>query len=220
VENNMTEDSQLKQDVIAELNWEPSVTSAHIGVTARNGVVTLTGHVANYPEKFAAEAAVRRVHGVKGIAEELEVHLSLSMKKSDDEIAAAALDSLSWNVFVPRDAVAVKVEKGWVTLTGHVEKRFQREAASRDIRHLLGVVGVSNEVQIQPKVNTALLSAGIESALHRSFYFAEDQIHVTSSNGTITLAGSVDTFHERDMAGAAAWAAPGAVAVENNITIS
>lgn len=216
----MSEDSQLKQDVIAELNWEPSVTSAHIGVTARNGVVTLTGHVANYPEKFAAEAAVRRVHGVKGIAEELEVHLSLSMKKTDDEIAAAALDSLSWNVIVPRDAVAVKVEKGWVTLTGHVEKRFQSEAASRDIRHLTGVVGVSNDVQIRPKVNTALLSAGIESALHRSFYFNEDQIHVTSSNGTITLTGSVDTFHERDIAGAAAWAAPGAIAVENNITIS
>ena len=117
----MSNDSQLQQDVLAELKWEPSVTSAHIGVTAKNGVVTLSGHVENYMSKYAAERAARRVQGVNGVAEEIEVRLPSDNRKTDDQIAAAVLDRLAWNVMIPRNSVKVKVEKGFVTLTGEVE---------------------------------------------------------------------------------------------------
>ena len=113
----MTSDNQLQQSVQAELNWEPSVTAAHIGVTARSGVVTLTGHVETYPEKHAAELAAARVKGVKAVAEEIEVRLPFATKRSDDTIAAAAIERLSWDVSIPKDAVKVKVENGWVTVT-------------------------------------------------------------------------------------------------------
>jgi osmotically-inducible protein OsmY len=167
----MTDDRQLQKDVLAELGWEPKVTAAHIGVTARNGVVTLTGHVENYMEKKAAEAAAGRVKGVKAVAEELEVRLPLSLRRGDDDIAAAALKRLEWNAAVPTDAVKVKVEKGWVTLTGQVEWHYQQEAASDDIKWLSGVVGVSNDVSIKPRVNAANISDDISRALHRSWFF-------------------------------------------------
>ena len=215
----MTQDSQLQQSVLAEFNWEPSVTAGHIGVTANAGVVTLSGHVDSYAQKHAAETAARRVKGVKAVAEEIEVRLPFETKRSDEEIAAAAIERLSWNVSVPRDGVRVTVEKGWVTLTGQVNWWSQREAAEYDIRPLHGVVGISNQTTIKPRVDTAGLGDDITHALHRSWFFNPDNVHVRADGGKVVLTGTVHSFHERQVAGRTAWAAPGVTAVENNLAV-
>jgi osmotically-inducible protein OsmY len=215
----MSNDSQLQQAVLSELNWEPSVVAAHIGVAVNAGVVTLTGHVCNYAQKHAAETAAGRVKGVKAVAEELEVRLAFDAKRDDGDIAAAAIDRLAWDVSVPRDAVEVKTENGWVTLTGQVAWHFQKEAAEQDIRPLLGVVGVSNQITIKPQVNTANVSDNIMHALHRSWLFDPKTIIVTAADGNVRLTGSVTSWHDRQVAAETAWAAPGVTGVENDIAV-
>jgi osmotically-inducible protein OsmY len=215
----MFQDSQLQQAVIDEFNWEPSVNAGHIGVTAKDGVVTLSGHVDSYAEKQAAEAAARRVKGVKAVAEEIEVRLALDTKRTDEEIAAAAIERLSWNVSVPTDSIQVKVENGWVTLTGQVDLWYQKEEAEQDIRPLRGVIGVSNQTIIKPHVNTAILSDDITHALHRSWFFDPSKIHVRADGGKVVLSGSVHSLSERQVAAQTAWSAPGATMVENNIAV-
>ena len=215
----MSHDSKLQQDVLAEFKWEPSVTAAHIGVTANGGVVTLTGHVESYAEKFAAEAAARRVKGVKAVAEEIEVRLPFDVTRSDDEIAAAAIDRLAWDVSVPRDSVLVKVENGWVTLSGQLDWHYQKQAVEQNIRPLFGVVGVSNQLTIKPKVDTSTLSDDINHALHRSWFFNPDHIKVTAAGGNVRLTGTVHSPHDRQVAAATAWSAPGATNVENDIAV-
>lgn len=216
----MSTDSQLQQDVLAELNWEPSVTSAHIGVTANDGVVTLSGHVENYAGKAAAEQAARRVKGVKAVAEEIEVRLPFESERSDDEIAAAAIGRLAWNVAIPRDSVTVRVEHGWVTLTGEVDWGYQKTALEQDIRPLLGVVGVSNQTAIKPRINAADIIDDIRHALHRSWFFDPDKIAVSADGGHIRLTGTVHSPHDRQVAGRVAWSAPGATEVQNNIVVA
>ena len=132
----MSKDSELKKVVLEELSWEPSVDAAHIGVTAKDGVITLTGHVDNYSAKSGAEKAASRVKGVKAVAEEIKVKLPYDVKRSDEDIAAAAVDRLGWNSSIPDGAIQVKVEKGWVTLSGTVDWHFEKEAAEFDIRAL------------------------------------------------------------------------------------
>jgi len=146
-------DTKLQKAVLEELAWEPSVTAAHIGVTANAGIVTLSGHVESFAEKHAAEAAARRVKGVEAVAEEIEVRLAFDAKRSDGQIAAAVINRLDWNVAVPRNAVKVQVESGWITLSGQVDWDFQRTAAAHDVRWLLGVVGVSNQITIKTDAN-------------------------------------------------------------------
>ena len=215
----MSHDSKLQQAVLAEFAWEPSVTAAHIGVTANEGVVTLTGHVASYSEKHAADTAARRVKGVKAVAEEIEVRLPFDMRRGDDEIAAAAVDRIAWDVSVPRNSVMVKVEKGWVSLSGQLDWHYQIEAVEQNIRSLLGVVGVSNQITIKPRVNTSNLSDDINHALHRSWFFNPDDINVSAEGGRILLTGTVHSPHDRQVAAATAWSAPGATNVENNIAV-
>jgi osmotically-inducible protein OsmY len=215
----MSQDSQLQQSVCAEFHWEPSVTAGHIGVTASAGVVTLSGHVDSYVEKFAAETAARRVKGVKAVAEEIEVRLPFDTQRSDEDIAAAAVQRLSWNVSAPKDSVQVKVEKGWVTLTGQVDWWYQKEAAEHDIRPLHGVVGVSNQATIKPRVNTSNLSDDITHALHRSWFFDPEPVHVRANGGKVVLSGTVHSYHERQVAAETAWSAPGATNVENDIAV-
>lgn len=215
----MNHDHKLQKAVLEELGWEPSVTAAHIGVAANDGVVTLTGHVGSYAEKHAAEAATGRVKGVKAVAEELEVRLPFETQRSDEEIAAAVVDRLRWNVAVPRDAVKVKVESGWITLSGEVAWHFQREAAEQDISRLLGVTGVSNHISIRPKVNVANLSDDITHALHRSWFFDPTTITVSAEGGNVRLHGTVNSPHDRKVAAATAWAAPGVTGVENEIAV-
>jgi osmotically-inducible protein OsmY len=215
----MNNDHKLKQDVLAELGWEPSVSADHIGVTAKDGVVTLSGHVENYSQKRAAEMAAGRVQGVKALAEEIEIRLPSHIKRGDDEIAAAALSRFSWDSSVPKDAIKVKVEKGFVTLTGQVDWYFQKEAAAQAVRSLSGVTGVANLTTIKLRPNTTNISDDIMHALHRSWYF-DDNIKVSADGGKVRLTGTVDSWSDREMAASTAWAAPGTTAVENNIRIN
>lgn len=215
----MTEDSKLQSAVLAELGWEPSVTAAHIGVSASNGVVTLTGHVASYAEKNAAETAARRVKGVMAIAEEIEVALPFETIRTDEDIAAAVIERLAWDVCVPRDAITVRVENGWVTLTGQVHWFYQKEAAVEDIRRLFGVVGFSDQITIKPRVDNMILRDEITHALHRSWLFDPQTILVGGQDGVIQLSGTVHTPHDRQVAAATAWAAPGVTGVQNDILV-
>ena len=216
----MSHDDQLQKAVLAELNWEPSITAAHIGVTAESGTVTLTGHVYSYGQKHAAEMATGRVKGVKAIAEEIEVRLPFEIKRDDADIATAASDRLMWDTGTPRDAVKVKVEKGWVTLTGEVDWHFQKEAAEREIRNLLGVLGVSNQVTIKPRVDTAHLQDDIQHALNRSIFFQPENVHVSAHEGHVKLTGTVNSWLERQTAGSTAWSAHGATSVENDLIVA
>ncbi|MCW2275629.1 BON domain-containing protein [Rhodoblastus acidophilus] len=214
----MSNDKVLKQAVLDELEWDPSVNAAHIGVSAKNGIVTLMGHVESYPEKFAAEKAARKVNEVKGVAEEIEVRLPFEVKHGDEEIAAAAIDRLKWSSTIPRDAVKVKVEKGCVTLTGEVDWHYQQNAATEDVRRLWGVVGVSNQITLKPKPNVSNIQDKIKVALNRS-WFDPAAITVSAHGGTVKLTGDVHSLVERDEADAAAWASPGTMFVENNISV-
>lgn len=215
----MSDDKQLQQAVLAELNWEPSVTAAHIGVTAKAGVIALTGHVGSFVEKYAAETAASRVKGVKAVAEELEVRLPYEIKRGDEEIAEAVLNALTWNVSVPHDAIKAKVEKGWITLTGQVDWHFQLDAAEDAVRGLIGVVGISNEIVIKPSVNAKNLSDDITHALHRSWFSDPKTIKVSADRGDIKLSGTVLSWNDRQLATETAWSAPGATSVENDIIV-
>lgn len=215
----MSQNDKLQEAVLAELRWEPSVTAAHIGVAANAGVVTLTGHVDNLMEKLAAEAAARRVKGVKAVVEEIEVRLPFDVRRTDEDIAAAIIERLAWDVSVPRDTVKVKVESGWVTLSGEVKWHYQRAAAADDAHKLSGVRGVSNQITIRPLIDASVLSDDITHALHRSWFFDPLTVTVSAEDGTVRLAGSVRTFHERQLAGATAWSAPGVTDVINEITV-
>jgi len=215
----MSTDSQLQQAVQEELSWEPSVISAHIGVTASNGIVTLTGHVSNYPQKHAAEVAARRVRGVRGVAEEIEVRLPYDTKRTDEEIAVAASDRMGWDVTLPKDSIKVQVEKGWVTLNGQVDWFYQKENAGKELRHLFGVVGLSNAITIKPRVDTATLSDDITHALHRSWYFDPKTVTVSAAGGKVHLTGSVHLPYDKQLAAATAWSAPGVTGVQNDIAV-
>jgi osmotically-inducible protein OsmY len=215
----MSSDSQLKQAVLDELAWEPSVDAAHVGVTAHAGVITLSGHVTNYAHKQAAEKAAGRVKGVTAVAEEMEVVLPYEIHRSDEDIAAAAADRLFWDSIVPKDRVKVTVEKGWVTLSGNVDWHFQREAADQDVQRLMGVRGVANEIGIKPTVNASNVRDEIEQALHRSWYYDPNSIKVSADGGRIKLTGIVTTWNARQLAGSTAWSAPGATAVTNDICV-
>ncbi len=215
----MHTDSQLQEDVLAELKWEPSVTAGHIGVTAKNGVVTLSGHVDNFWSKYEAERAAKRVQGVKAVAEEIEVKLPFDHKRGDDEIAAAVVERLSWNVSIPKNAIKVTVEKGFVTLSGELEWHFQKDVAETEVRHLSGVLGVANRIELKKRVDTMDVSADIRSALKRSWYTRPDSITVKADGGAITLSGVVHSPHAKQVAWSTAWAAPGATSVKNNLMI-
>ena len=215
----MSHDSKLQQAVLAELEWEPSVNPAHIGVTADAGVFTLSGHVADYMQKHAAEAAAARVKGVKAVVEELEVKLPFDVRRGDEEIAAAAVDRLGWDVSIPRDAVKIKVEHGWITLSGEVDWWFQGQAAEQAVKRMMGVVGVSNATTIKPTVDTATLSDDITHAMHRSWFFDPKTVQVTAERGQVRLTGTVHTQHDSQLAAATAWAAHGATGVQNLITV-
>lgn len=215
----MSDDKSLKQAVLDELKWEPSIDAAHIGVTAEKGVVTLTGTVESFFQKHAAEMATLRVKDVKAIAEEIKVKLPMSIKHDDADIAKAAIDNLAWNASIPRDSVKVMVSKGWVTLTGEVHWHYQHDAAANAVRTLLGVTGVTNQITIKPVVNAGNIKSDITAALDRS-WFSPENIGVAANDGKVTLSGSVEFWDERALAGATAWSAPGVTSVVNDIMVA
>jgi osmotically-inducible protein OsmY len=220
LEDTMSQDNQLQQAVIDELSWEPSVAASNIGVTAKAGVITLTGHVGSFFERYAAEKAAGRVKGVKAVAEEIEVRLSFDNKRDDADIAAAALERLAWDSALPKDAVKVKVEKGWVTLTGQLDWYYQKSAAEENVRGLMGVIAVSNQITLKPTVNIANISDNIAHALHRNWFFEPKKIQVSAESGNVHLKGHVHSWHDFQVATATAWSAPGTTSVDNQISIN
>jgi osmotically-inducible protein OsmY len=214
------DDKMLRQDIIDELDFDPAVQSASgIGVAVENGVVTLTGHVSSYAEKIAAERAVRRVAGVRALAEEIEIRYASEMKTSDDQIAERALMVMAWDARLPADAVSVRVEKGWVTLEGAVPWHFQKRACESAVRKLSGVVGVSNLIKVEPRVDAADIREKIVSALKRNAEVEAGRIHITVNGDTVTIDGTVKAWYERDLVEQAAWSAPGVASVIDRVTV-
>ena len=212
-------DDELQKLVNEELAWEPRIDAAHIGVTCRDGVVTLSGHVQSYADKAAAERAARRVRGVRAIAMELDVRLPSDKKTADDEIAARALKILEWDGAVPASRIGIEVEKGVVTLTGTVEWHYQREEAEADIRKLGGVQGVINDILVTPGVAAQDVRSQIHRAFLRNAELDASRITVSVDHGKVVLGGKVNAWVEREIAERAAWSAPGVVAVEDHIAI-
>lgn len=213
------DDLALKKAVESELNFEPSVDPAEIGVAAKDGIVTLTGHVRSYWEKVAAERAAERVSGVKAVVNEMDVRLPGSSERTDQDIARAAIDSLRWNVLVPQDRIKVKVGYGWVTLKGTVEWQFQKEAAEKAVRKLFGVKGVTNIIEVKARVSKGEVKAAIEDALRRSAELDAKRIRVDVEGDRVILHGTVGSRFEREEAERAAWRAPGVRIVDNQIMI-
>lgn len=217
--SNMKTDMQLKKDVSAELEWDPSINATHVGVAVMAGVVTLTGHLDTFAEKHAIERAAARVHGVKAIAVEVDVKLEPGHRRSDSEIAAAAESALQWHSLVPEGRIRVKVEKGWVTLSGDVDWDYQRQNAENTVRPLTGVVGVSNTIHLKSVVTPVNVAARIQEALKRHAEREARHIEITVQGGVVTLSGHVDSWAEREAVFGAAWAVPGVSSVVNELTV-
>ncbi|MBY5323757.1 MULTISPECIES: BON domain-containing protein [Rhizobium] len=213
------DDITLRQNILDELEFDPSIDAASIGVAVDNGIVTLTGRVSSYSEKQTAEGVVKRVKGVRGIAEEIEVKVFSAYETSDEDIARRAASLIDWNVSVPKDTVQVKVQKGWVTLTGKVEWQYQKNAAAETVRDLGGVVGLSNLIEIAPRVSAADVKKRIEDAFKRDAELESQGIRVEVSGGSVTLRGKVHTWSERRAAERAAWSAPGIKTLNDQIAV-
>jgi len=206
-------DLSIKQEVEAELQWEPSVNAAAIGVAVKDGIVTLTGRVASYAEKMAAARAAARVTGVNAVANDLEVGLLPADQRSNEEIARTVVNALASNTAIPLDRVKAQVSHGWVTLEGTVEWYYQKDAAERAVRYLRGVKGVTNTIVVKPAVSTAVVKAQIEAGLKRSAELDAQRITVETRGDTVILRGSVRSWADRQEAERAAWAAPGVAQV-------
>ena len=209
----MKSDSQIQQEVIDELKWEPKVNSTHIGVAVESGIVTLSGHVESYVEKLGAEAAAKKVEGVKAIAVELDVILPWSSQKSDTEIARAAMDALQWNAYRLADLVNIKVENGFITLSGEVPWHFERDSAEYTVKYLAGVKGVFNKIRIRPSISMNEVKIDIERALKRRAHEQAQEISVDINGNEVTLGGKVHDWKEKSLAMDAAWSVPGVARV-------
>ncbi len=213
------DDLTIKEDVEAELQWEPSIDAAVIGVAVKDGVVTLSGRVPSYDQKMAAARAAARVRGVKAVANELEVGVPAAEERTDEDIARAVANALTWNTAIPADKVKAQVSRGWVTLEGTVEWYYQKEAAERAVRPIRGVKGVTNNIVVKPTVSAAVVKSQIEAALKRSAEIDAQRITVETRGDTVILRGRVRAEVERQEAERAAWSAPGVAKVENYIII-
>jgi len=212
-------DIQLKQDIIDELQLDPQVNAAQIGVSVKDGAVTLLGTVDSYAEKCAAETATKRVHGARTIAQDLTVMVRTDHAPSDSEIAAAIQNALDWNVYIPK-TVSVKVEKGSVTLEGKVDWNYQRVSSERAVQYLPGVVSVLNMITLNPQPSVTHVKEAVEAALRRQAAEDAKSIHVETSGGIVTLTGHASSWQAISDAVNAAWAIPGVTEVSDHVVLS
>jgi osmotically-inducible protein OsmY len=216
----MKTDTQLQSDVIAELKWEPSINAEQIGVEVKDGIVTLAGHVDSYAEKIGAERAAMRVSGLKALAVEMDVKLPGFSARNDSDIARSVDNVLQWTTYLPKDAVKIKVEGGFVTLSGEVNWEYQRQAAVGAVRYLMGVKGVNDQLIIKPKASAPVVKADIEAALKRRAQKDANEISVSVQGTDVTLSGKVHSWSERELATHTAWRSPGVRSVVDNITLT
>jgi osmotically-inducible protein OsmY len=212
-------ETSLKHDVEDELEWDPVIDASKIAVVANDGVVTLSGIVRSYSDKWNAEKIAKRVHGAQGVANDIEVVIDESEHRDDSDIATSAVNALNWNFSIPKDRIKLTVARGWLTLDGEVDWQYQRRAAEDAVRHLRGVRGLSNQIIVRPKVQATDVKDKIESALRRNAEIDAKKIVVQTSDGSVTLTGAVRSWVEREDAVNAAWAAPGVIKVVDRIEI-
>lgn len=216
----MKTDAQLKKDVQAELEWDASVYAANVGVAVKDGVVTLTGHLDTFAEKYQIERAALRVSGVRALAVELDVKLAANHVRSDSEIAQAVESALQWHALIRADRVRFKVEKGWITLSGEVDWDFQRRNTEKAVRTLVGVTGVTNTITLKALTSPANVTARIRDALKRQAEREANAIQVDVVDSTATLRGQVHSWPERVAAQGAAFSAPGITRVVNELRVT
>ena len=215
----MSSDLQLRSHIEDELSWEPGVNAAAIGVSVTDAVVTLSGQVDSFREKHAAEEAVMRIHGVRALANELEVRLPADSVRRDEDIARTAASILLWNASVPKDRIKAQVSQGWITLEGTVDWHYQRMAADLAVQHLMGVRGVINLIAVKQAPSRSEVKSRINAALKRSAELNSQRIEISVHGDKVILSGKVSSLGAKQAAENAAWNAPGILSVQNELTV-
>ena len=216
----MRSDSEIERDVKEELEWDPDLDATDIAVSVKQGVVSLTGYVKSYTDKYEAEAAAKRVAGVRGIANDIEVRMPSVDERPDPDIARDAVAAIKFQLPISSEHIRVVVKNGWVTLEGYVEWQYQKNTAESAVRRLKGVRGVINNIAFKPRVEPKDIKQKIESAIKRLAEVDANRIEVDANGGEVILKGTVRSWAEREEAERAAWAAPGVTKVEDRIVVS